>query len=73
MLQKISRLVVLTGIGVCPLNAHPDHGDEYPAAAEVDMATGQEVIGHNGLRYRVNREYNPHHCGCAAKKQIPIS
>jgi len=40
------------------LFAHAAHGDDYPTAAEVDLATGQEVIGHNGLRYRVNREWS---------------
>lgn len=54
------RFVVLYGTFcvATALFAHPDHGDEYPASAEVDLATGMEVIGHNGLRYRVNREWS---------------
>ncbi len=40
------------------LHAHPDHGDDYPTEASVVLTTGQEVIGHNGLRYRVNREWS---------------
>ena len=54
------KIVVLFGAlaVTASLFAHPDHGDEYPAAAEVDLATGMEIIGHNGLRYRVNREWS---------------
>ena len=40
------------------LLAHPDHSHDHAAASAVELATGMEVIGHNGLRFRVNREWS---------------
>jgi len=49
-------LFVTGSIGT--LTAHPDHDGAAPPAAAIDLQTGQEIVGHNGLRYRVNREWS---------------
>ena len=48
----------LTALTITASSAHPDHGT---AAAEADSSLvphNHEIIGHNGLRYRVNRNWS---------------
>lgn len=51
----VSLSVLSTSVS---LWAHPDHDHDHAPAVEVELTTGMEIIGHNGLRYRVNREWS---------------
>jgi hypothetical protein len=53
-----NHLLLLLVTAIVPLSAHPNHDGSTALAAPLDFTTGQEIIGHNSLRYRVNREWS---------------
>jgi hypothetical protein len=57
-MNKFTGAFLLALASVVPALAHPDHDGPGVHNATIDLVTGQEVIGHNGLRYRVNREWS---------------